>query len=86
MSNEKFTHLCDLDGNLNKQNFNILTSKFGHGYEQSNLVRINNSKEVVVISENVKQRWDSTNQSFFLSSQRHWFISMEFCIGWRGGR
>ena len=56
MSNEKFTHLYDLDGNSGKQNVNILTSKFGYGYEQSNLVRINNSKEIVVISENVKQR------------------------------
>ena len=44
MSNEKFTFPCDLDGNSGKQNFNILTSKFGDGYEQSISVGINNRK------------------------------------------
>ena len=44
MSNEKFTHPCDLDGNSGKQNFNILTSKFGDGYEQNISVGINNRK------------------------------------------
>lgn len=44
MSNEKFTYPCDLDGNSGKQNFNILTSKFGDGYEQNISVGINNRK------------------------------------------
>lgn len=44
MSNEKFTYPCDLDGNSGKQNFNILTSKFGDGYEQNISVGINNKK------------------------------------------
>lgn len=44
MSNEKFTFPCDLDGNSSKQNFNILTSKFGDGYEQNISVGINNRK------------------------------------------
>lgn len=44
MSNEKFTFPCDLDGNSNTQNFNVLTSKFGDGYEQNISIGINNRK------------------------------------------
>ena len=42
MSNRKFTWCTDLDGNSNTQNFNVLTSKFGDGYEQNISVGINN--------------------------------------------
>lgn len=44
MSNEKFTFLNDLDGNSNTQNFNVLSTKFGDGYEQHISVGINNRK------------------------------------------
>ncbi len=44
MSNQKFDWPSDLDGNSNTQNFNVLTSKFGDGYEQNISVGINNRK------------------------------------------
>lgn len=42
MSNRKFTHCQNLDGNSQTNNFNVLTSKFGDGYEQNISVGINN--------------------------------------------
>ena len=44
MSNEKFTFPCDLEGSSDTQNFNVLSSRFGDGYEQSISVGINNRK------------------------------------------
>ena len=44
MSNEKFTFPCDLEGSSDTQNFNVLSSRFGDGYEQSISVGINNQK------------------------------------------
>ena len=44
MSNEKFTFPNNLDGNSTTQSFNVLSSKFGDGYEQHISVGINNRK------------------------------------------
>ncbi|QDJ92677.1 phage tail protein [Acinetobacter haemolyticus] len=44
MSDRTFTWDCDLDGNSHTQNFNVLTSVFGDGYEQNTSVGINNRK------------------------------------------
>jgi len=44
MSNQKFTYPSDLDGNADTQNFTVLNSKFGDGYEQNISVGINNRK------------------------------------------
>ena len=44
MSNEKFTFPNNLDGNSTTQSFNVLSSKFGDGYEQHISVGINNQK------------------------------------------
>lgn len=44
MSNEKFTFPSDLDGNSSTQNFSVLSSSFGDGYEQTISVGINNRK------------------------------------------
>ena len=42
MSNRKFTHRQDLEGNSQESAFNTLSSKFGDGYEQHVSVGINN--------------------------------------------
>jgi len=42
MSNRKFTHCQDLNGNTQNTKFAVLGSKFGDGYEQSVSVGINN--------------------------------------------
>lgn len=44
MSNEKFIWENSVDGNSATQDFNILSSKFGDGYEQHISVGINNRK------------------------------------------
>lgn len=44
MSNQKFTWCQDLEGSSDTQNFNVLSSRFGDGYEQSISVGINNRK------------------------------------------
>ncbi|WP_121972688.1 phage tail protein [Acinetobacter stercoris] len=44
MSNEKFIWENSLDGNSTTQSFNVLSSKFGDGYEQHVSVGINNRK------------------------------------------
>lgn len=44
MSNEKFTFPCDLEGSSDTQSFNVLSNRFGDGYEQSISVGINNRK------------------------------------------
>lgn len=44
MSDEKFTYPCDLEGNSGTQKFNVLSTKFGDGYEQNVSVGINNRK------------------------------------------
>ncbi|WP_353172474.1 phage tail protein [Acinetobacter rudis] len=50
MSNKKFTWDNDLEGNSFSQNFNVLSSKFGDGYEQHTSVGINNRKVQLVYS------------------------------------
>ena len=42
MSNLKFTWCQDLEGNNQTESFNVLSSKFGDGYEQNISVGINN--------------------------------------------
>lgn len=42
MSNQKFTWCQDLEGNNQTESFNVLSSKFGDGYEQNISVGINN--------------------------------------------
>ncbi len=44
MSNRKFEHCSDLEGNSQTSNFNVLSSVFGDGYEQHASVGINNKK------------------------------------------
>ncbi|WP_111860197.1 phage tail protein [Acinetobacter sp. CFCC 10889] len=44
MSNRKFTHCTLLDGNSTTNTFNVLSSKFGDGYEQHVSIGINNKK------------------------------------------
>lgn len=42
MSNQKFTHCNDLDGNSQNTDFKVLQSNFGDGYTQRTSVGINN--------------------------------------------
>ena len=44
MSDRLFTYETDLDGNSATNQFSVLTSKFGDGYEQNASVGINNKK------------------------------------------
>ena len=44
MSNRKFPYKTLLEGNSETQTFNVLSSKFGDGYEQHVSVGINNKK------------------------------------------
>lgn len=44
MSNRKFTHCTLLEGNSTTNTFNVLSSKFGDGYEQHVSIGINNKK------------------------------------------
>ena len=46
MSNRKLTHCQDLNGNSQETSFNVLSSKFGDGYEQNVSVGINNKSSV----------------------------------------
>ena len=44
MSDRLFTYETDLEGNSATNQFSVLTSKFGDGYEQNTSVGINNKK------------------------------------------
>ncbi len=46
MSNRKLTYCQDLNGNSQEMTFNVLSSKFGDGYEQNVSVGINNKSGV----------------------------------------
>jgi len=65
MSNRKFTHCQDLNGNTQNTKFTVLTSKFGDGYEQSASVGINNKSSTWQFSKNGKEALIREIKAFF---------------------
>ena len=65
MSNQKFDWPSDLDGNSNTQNFNVLTSKFGDGYEQNVSIGINNRTGTWQYSRTAKKAEIMQIKAFF---------------------
>lgn len=65
MSNEKFTFPCDLEGSSDTQNFNVLSSRFGDGYEQHISVGINNRSGVWQFTKTGKKALILEIKAFF---------------------
>ena len=65
MSNRKFIHCQDLDGNSQTASFNTLSSKFGDGYEQNISVGINNRSGVWQYSKTGKKALILEIKAFF---------------------
>ncbi|MFW1734809.1 phage tail protein [Acinetobacter sp. ULE_I037] len=65
MSNRKFTHCQNFEGNSQSNTFKVLTSKFGDGYEQNVSVGINNKSGVWQFSKNGKQALIREIKAFF---------------------
>jgi phage-related protein len=65
MSNRKFTHCQNFEGNSQSNTFKFLTSKFGDGYEQNVSVGINNKSGVWQFSKNGKEALIREIKAFF---------------------
>lgn len=55
MSNQTFTWCVDLNGAQGGNSFNVLSAKFGDGYEQDTSVGINNRKQQWSVSKTEKK-------------------------------
>lgn len=65
MSNRKFTHCQDFEGNSQESAFNTLSSKFGDGYEQNISVGINNRSGVWQFTKTGKKALIQEIKAFF---------------------
>lgn len=65
MSNRKFTWCQDLESNSQTAKFNVLTSKFGDGYEQNVSVGINNKSGTWQYTRTAKKALIQEIKAFF---------------------
>lgn len=65
MSDRKFTHCQDMEGNSQTSSFNVLSSKFGDGYEQNISVGINNRSSTWQYSRTGKKALILEIKAFF---------------------
>lgn len=65
MSNQKFTWCQDLNSNSQTSSFNVLSSKFGDGYEQNISVGINNMSNTWNYTKTAKKALILEIKAFF---------------------
>lgn len=65
MSNRKFTYRQNLEGNSQTSKFNVLSSKFGDGYEQNVSVGINNKSSTWAYKKTGKKALILEIKAFF---------------------
>ena len=65
MSNQKFTHCNDLDGNSQNTDFKVLQSSFGDGYTQRTSVGINNKSSTWAYKKTGKKALIQEIKAFF---------------------
>ena len=65
MSNQKFTHCNDLDGNSQNTDFKVLQSSFGDGYTQRTSVGINNKSSTWAYKKTGKKALILEIKTFF---------------------
>lgn len=65
MNSQKLTWCQDLEGNAQTSKFNVLTSKFGDGYEQNISVGINNKSSTWLFTKTGKKALILEIKAFF---------------------